>query len=305
MDLLALRYFLLAAKYGNFTKAARIAYTTQPNISKQMAQLEEEVGTPLFKRTTAGVILTPAGEYFRTGLSGILPKLEMLVGETGALGKKSGGILRLGLGDSMNLEQILPAFLTTLFGSSDLSGSIQISAGPAGELPGKLLSEDLDCILCFSSHEIDHPDLCRLPLNRGYQKIYYTDRCPVHQKNESEQGPDAQDFRDIPFVTTAGAGSAFRPENLLPFAPKQVIEADSVNAAFAYIESGRYAGIFGPSQIWLNKSGMHTLDLPDAEPVGTDLIWLKTNRRPVLSSFIELVKSHIQKPAYYETGVFL
>ena len=51
MDFLQLQYFLAVAEYKNFTKAARATYTSQPNISKQISQLEEDLGVRLFHRT--------------------------------------------------------------------------------------------------------------------------------------------------------------------------------------------------------------------------------------------------------------
>lgn len=50
MDLRVLRYFLTVAKEQSFTKAAEQLHITQPTLSRQLAALEEELETPLFKR---------------------------------------------------------------------------------------------------------------------------------------------------------------------------------------------------------------------------------------------------------------
>ena len=54
--------FLKVAEYLNFTKAAEALYMTQPAVSQQIKQLEEEVGAKVFIRNKNGLILTQQGE---------------------------------------------------------------------------------------------------------------------------------------------------------------------------------------------------------------------------------------------------
>ena len=56
-----LRYFVAVAEELSFTRAARRLYVSQPALSKQIRQLEHDIGTSLFERTTNGTTLTPAG----------------------------------------------------------------------------------------------------------------------------------------------------------------------------------------------------------------------------------------------------
>ena len=51
MELRVLKYFLMVAKEQSFTKAAEQLHITQPTLSRQLAQLENELGTSLFVRT--------------------------------------------------------------------------------------------------------------------------------------------------------------------------------------------------------------------------------------------------------------
>ena len=53
MELRVLKYFLTVADEGNFTKAADILHVTQPTLSRQLMELEEEMGTPLLIRGKA------------------------------------------------------------------------------------------------------------------------------------------------------------------------------------------------------------------------------------------------------------
>lgn len=65
MELRVLRYFLTVAREESITKAAEALYITQPTLSRQIAELEEEIGTLLFVRSNRNVTLTDAGRLFR------------------------------------------------------------------------------------------------------------------------------------------------------------------------------------------------------------------------------------------------
>lgn len=65
MELRTLRYFLTTANEGNITKAAEILHVTQPTLSRQLMELERELGTTLIIRGKKGVTLTDDGLFFR------------------------------------------------------------------------------------------------------------------------------------------------------------------------------------------------------------------------------------------------
>jgi len=65
MEFRVLKYFLTVAREESITKAAEVLYITQPTLSRQIAELEEEIGTPLFVRSNRNVTLTDAGMLFR------------------------------------------------------------------------------------------------------------------------------------------------------------------------------------------------------------------------------------------------
>lgn len=64
MNTSQLKYFLSAAKHLSFSETAKEFYMTQPAISHQIVELEQELGTRLFVRNSRGVQLTKAGELF-------------------------------------------------------------------------------------------------------------------------------------------------------------------------------------------------------------------------------------------------
>src|SRR5579884_288410 len=76
MELRQLTYFLSAAQTQNFRKAAELCLVAQPELSRQIAALEAELGVPLFKRVKQRVILTPAGQEFASYARNALDLLQ-------------------------------------------------------------------------------------------------------------------------------------------------------------------------------------------------------------------------------------
>ena len=76
MDLRVLRYFLAVAEEGNITRAAEKLFLTQPTLSKQLMQLEDELGAPLLIRGTRRVELTDAGRILRRRAAELLAMAE-------------------------------------------------------------------------------------------------------------------------------------------------------------------------------------------------------------------------------------
>ncbi|MCR5494015.1 MAG: LysR family transcriptional regulator [Treponema sp.] len=72
MELRVLKYFLEAARQGNITKAAESLNVTQPTMSRQIKDLEWELGEKLFERTNYAIKLTPAGQLLRERAEDIL-----------------------------------------------------------------------------------------------------------------------------------------------------------------------------------------------------------------------------------------
>lgn len=81
MDLRVLRYFLGVAREGSVTAAAAVLHVTQPTLSRQIAELEEELGTKLFIREKHRMTLTPDGILLRQRAGEILDMVKKTAGE--------------------------------------------------------------------------------------------------------------------------------------------------------------------------------------------------------------------------------
>jgi LysR family hca operon transcriptional activator len=80
MELRHLRYFVAVADAGNLTVAAqRMLHTSQPSLSRQIRDLENEVGAQLLTRRARGIELTPAGRAFLDQARAVLSQVEAAV----------------------------------------------------------------------------------------------------------------------------------------------------------------------------------------------------------------------------------
>lgn len=78
MDLRQLRYFVTVARERNFTRAAERLHMAQPPLSRQIQQLEGELGTPLFNREARPLALTPMGHLFLEQAVQVLARVDAM-----------------------------------------------------------------------------------------------------------------------------------------------------------------------------------------------------------------------------------
>lgn len=92
MDLKVMRYFVSTVKAGSITKAAATLYVTQPTLTRQIHELEEELGHPLLERSRQGITLTPRGLIFYQRASELLDMATRLKDEVRGSSELSGTI---------------------------------------------------------------------------------------------------------------------------------------------------------------------------------------------------------------------
>jgi LysR family transcriptional regulator, benzoate and cis,cis-muconate-responsive activator of ben and cat genes len=113
MELRHLRYFTAVAEEQNVTRAAARLHVSQPPLSRQIRDLEEELGVQLFKRTAKSVELTEAGKIFLTEARAVLLRSQEAVQAVRAVAGGSRGQVRVGYAPSLTVE-ILPKALKLL-----------------------------------------------------------------------------------------------------------------------------------------------------------------------------------------------
>jgi LysR family transcriptional regulator, benzoate and cis,cis-muconate-responsive activator of ben and cat genes len=110
LELRHLRYFAAVAELRNVTQAARRLHVAQPALSRQIQDLEEELGLKLIERSTRGIKLTETGKFFADEARAVLARAEEALRAVRALGRGEIGELRVGYAPSPTSE-ILPRAL--------------------------------------------------------------------------------------------------------------------------------------------------------------------------------------------------
>jgi DNA-binding transcriptional LysR family regulator len=111
VELRHLRYFLSVCRSGSFTKAAAQLRIAQPALSRQIQDLEDEIGVDLFRRSTRGVTLTPEGELFQREADRLLQDAGESVGKVRALARGEFGELHVGYSPSPTTEILSPTLV--------------------------------------------------------------------------------------------------------------------------------------------------------------------------------------------------
>ncbi len=100
MELRTLKYFLTVAKEENITSAAEILHMTQPTLSRQIMDLEKELGKPLFTRTNRKTILTEDGLHLRKRAEEIISLVERTTSEFQSTDETIYGEIHIGAGET-------------------------------------------------------------------------------------------------------------------------------------------------------------------------------------------------------------
>lgn len=161
MELRHLRYFLEVAETLHFGRAASRLGIAQPPLSRQIQDLENEVGARLFHRTARGVVLTDAGVVFAQRAAEILAASDEALLEAREAGTGRSGRLVIGFVHSLSysmLPNVLPGFRQQYPG-------IQVSLREVNvaDKESALLSEQID--IGIFRPVVSHPEIDILPIH--------------------------------------------------------------------------------------------------------------------------------------------
>ncbi len=106
MEIRVLRYFLAVAREGNITGAANFLHLTQPTLSRQIRDLEEELGQKLLIRKSHRVALTPEGVRFRKRAEEIISMVDKTEAEFSVAKDNISGDIYIGSGETRAIHRI-------------------------------------------------------------------------------------------------------------------------------------------------------------------------------------------------------
>jgi len=236
MELRHLRYFVAVSESLSFTKAAADLRVAQPALSRQVQDLEEEIGVDLFKRGPRGVTLTAEGKLFLEKARDLLQRADESVEQVRALARGQCGELHVGYAPSPTVEILPPAL--TAFQKAYPQVNVLLHDGSRRELVEGLESGTLQLAIMpqVKTAGIEFEELRAYPFCVGFAPAHPFARLksvPIERiAAEPIVGFKRRDYPEYyPFIE-----SLFRPSGLKP---RIVLECDSASSLITAVETGR------------------------------------------------------------------
>lgn len=161
MDIRLLNYFLAVAREGNISKAAESLHITQPTLSRQMMELEEELGTDLFVRGKRKIMLTDSGILFQQRAKEIIQQFEKTKRELAEQNNLTGGVVTIGCVES-SASYLLPDVLSE-FSKQYPMVKYELYSADGNDIREKIDRGDIDIGILLEPVETAKYDYIRLP----------------------------------------------------------------------------------------------------------------------------------------------
>jgi len=193
MELRVLRYFLEVAREKSVTRAAERLHISQPTLSKQLKDLEGELGRKLFVRGSHDVKLTDEGMLLRKRAEDILSMADKTVDEFRSLGEFTGGDVWVGCAESEGIKHLARCFKTLLERYPGLR--LHLQSGNSADVTERLDRGLLDFAVIV--HEVDLSKYHYLPMPA-------IDRYGVLMRKDSplagKEAVQVDDLLDVPLI---------------------------------------------------------------------------------------------------------
>lgn len=160
MEIRVLRYFLTVVREENITKASEVLHITQPTLSRQLSQMEEEIGVKLFGRGSRKITLTNEGILLRRRAEEILQLVDKTEKELVEQDEQVEGKISIGCGEIASV-QLLPELFRT-FREKYPRVSFDIFTATADLVKEQMDKGLLDIGLLLEPIDMDKYDFIRL-----------------------------------------------------------------------------------------------------------------------------------------------
>ena len=282
------RYFLAVAEDLHFRKAAERLFISQPGLSRQIKQMEEDLGIQLFIRHNRKVQLTTAGLHLKTELSRTLKDIDNILDSAKLLQEGKQGKLNFGYVGSAMLE-IIPDVLLRFkkeypnvqFGLKEMDNQKQIA---------HLLSQKID---------IGFVRLNRAPRGLIIKPILEETFCLVLPKNHpinSNNFKDLSQLKNESFILFDPSYSPSYYEKVMQifddsnFSP--IVSHNTIHAASIYklVENNFGLSIVPKSLLQGYTMNIKFIELTNIPQRTTlSVIWNTSNRNPILKALLEKI----------------
>lgn len=288
MNTRLLECFITAVECGSITQAAQQLFTTQPNLSKQIATLERELGIKLFYREHRSIQLTPAGEVFYRQVKDIPRRLDAAAQEALEVAGQERSCLRIGILEGHQIQPELLAALDT-FHKTHPSGGPILSRCDFDALRYGLEAHHFDLIFTILFTVEHQPGI--------QSRVLYPQRTfvAVNTQNPLSAEPELTlqmlaGETVVRLDEKCSQASHRELQATLAGIPKKTVSVNSTEALFTSVEANvGIAIVDGQNRLQASQS-VRLIPLSDSsKSPDFGVAWLKTEHKPLTDEFLQLL----------------
>lgn len=206
MEFRVLRYFLTVAREASITKAANSLHLTQPTLSRQLQELEKELGQQLLIRGKSKITLTPEGMMLRKRAEEIVDMVEKTEAEFKSINDIVGGDIYIGCGETESMKYIAQVMKELQDEYPDIK--FHIYSGNAEDVTEKLDKGLLDFGVLIQPIDLSKYDNITLPQKDVWGVIMPNDS-PLSKKNVIK----LEDLVDKPILVSRQMSKKYSAES--------------------------------------------------------------------------------------------
>ena len=292
MELRRLRYFEAVGEEQHYSRAAERLHVAQPALSRQIQDLEEEIGVKLFERLPRGVKLSAAGIAFLDDARRILQQVNEATMRAGRVARGQSGTLRVGFTESASWHGVVPDSFRQ-FRARQPDAELQLYPSASVEQIDAVRSGRLDAGFVFSMSKAD-ADLDQLPVAIHYLVLAVPKGHPLTRVKKLR----LRDMSDTTFVWFPRRQSPAYYDRLMQECSRgglrtpQIVQEAVDQATMLSLVSCRLGVAFvSDATRWRCPGGVILLPVADLNlPLPFSLVWRKDNASPLLAKFVADVR---------------
>jgi DNA-binding transcriptional LysR family regulator len=289
MELRHLRYFAAAAEALNFSRAAKKLHVSQPALSRQIADLEDELGVELFKRERQRVTLSGGGRFFLPLARRILCDAETSVQQLRETHGGSERVLRIGFISTFADDFVAPAVRQLRKLHPRLKVSL-FDLPPRSQLD-RLRAHELDAALLGNLDERDRADFRVVRLGRYPMAAVV----PADDALATRRSISVGDLRARDFISLSNSAFPGRRDFLRGicqphgFEPRITLETDSLQLLLAAVAAGEGVALLPRHAEKLPHSGCTFIALKKPVPQAEAYLLRSLEENPLAAEFEQIV----------------
>jgi len=288
MELRHLRYFVAVGEEQHYGRAAERLHLAQPALSRQIQNLEEEIGVKLFNRLARGVKISAAGASFLDDARRILQQVNEATMRAGRVARGQTGSLRVGFVESASWHGVVPDSFRQF---SQRQPDAELQLHPLGSLEqiDAVRSGRLDAGFVFSMSKVDR-EMDQVPVAVHYVVLAVPKAHPLTKVKKLR----VRDMTNAAFVWFPRRQAPAYYDRLMQECfrgglktPHIVQEAVDQATMLSLVSCRLGVAFVSDATRWRCPTGVVLLPIIDLKlPLPFSLIWRKDNGSPVLAKFV-------------------